>query len=288
MRMLESDEVAWVKVDDAFYDHPKFLCLPHDALALWIVALAWCNRNRTDGHVPRAALARLGFDTAQADALVHCGQWTVDGDAGWLVHDYIEYQATRDFIESKQQRLHASRSEAGRKGAAQRWQSGKVMATPRQADAPNPKPNTNNPEVQEHCSTPMASNGVQVSTVALASFEQWWQVYPRRQGKGLALKSYAKALRSCSADMLLAAAERYRDDPNREAQFTCMPATWLNQERWNDEALPSRGAPLSAGSKMIMRAAAMARANTNGAHDGSGADDRGTPGQTLGALPRGS
>jgi len=40
--------------------------------------------------------------------------------------------------------------------------------------------------------------------------------------------------------VIVSAAERYRDDPNREDGFTALPATWLNGERWLDDPLPSR------------------------------------------------
>jgi len=72
------------------------------------------------------------------------------------------------------------------------------------------------------------------------SFDAFYEAFPRHQGKGSAKKAYAKALSKASAEELLAAAVRYRNDPNREPGFTCLPATWLNQERWTDEPLPSR------------------------------------------------
>ena len=45
---------------------------------------------------------------------------------------------------------------------------------------------------------------------------------------------------------IIEAAERYRDDPNREPQFTTMPETWLNQERWEAGPLPPRSGNQSA------------------------------------------
>ena len=71
-------------------------------------------------------------------------------------------------------------------------------------------------------------------------FIDWYLVYPRHEGKGLAEKAYAKARKKVSAEVLEAAAQRYADDPNREKQFTKLPATWLNAESWDDEPLPAR------------------------------------------------
>lgn len=67
------------------------------------------------------------------------------------------------------------------------------------------------------------------------AFEAWWKVYPRKEGKGDGRRAYAKALTKTDAATLLAAAERYRDIPNRTMKFTKMAATWLNAECWSDE-----------------------------------------------------
>ena len=72
------------------------------------------------------------------------------------------------------------------------------------------------------------------------SFDAFYEAFPRHQGKGSAKKAYAKALSKASPEELLLSATHYRNDPNREPGFTCLPATWLNQERWTDDPLPSR------------------------------------------------
>jgi hypothetical protein len=74
-----------------------------------------------------------------------------------------------------------------------------------------------------------------------ARFLEFWNTYPRRQGRGEAIKSYARALKKIDADTLIDAARNYANDPNRDPGFTAMAATWLNQERWQDDPLPARG-----------------------------------------------
>jgi hypothetical protein len=71
-------------------------------------------------------------------------------------------------------------------------------------------------------------------------FIDWYLIYPRHEGKALAEKAYLKARKQVSAETLTAGAERYRDDPNREKQFTKLPATWLNAGGWDDEPLPAK------------------------------------------------
>ena len=76
-----------------------------------------------------------------------------------------------------------------------------------------------------------------------SEFEKFWTVYPRKENKAKARIAWVKAKRGVSADVIIAGAERYRDDPNREQGFTAHAATWINGERWSDEALPMKEKP---------------------------------------------
>ncbi|WAB09153.1 helix-turn-helix DNA binding protein [Arthrobacter phage Eesa] len=74
----------------------------------------------------------------------------------------------------------------------------------------------------------------------MPDFADFWKVYPRKTAKAAALKAWKTALKTATAPEIIAGAVRYAEDPNREAQFTAYPATWLNGGRWEDEALPGR------------------------------------------------
>ncbi|MCQ9384387.1 hypothetical protein [Brevibacterium moorei] len=71
-------------------------------------------------------------------------------------------------------------------------------------------------------------------------FEAWWKVYPKKADKRAALKAWRAARERTNPSTLMAAAAAYRDDPNRRPQFTKNPATWLNADAWENEALPDR------------------------------------------------
>jgi hypothetical protein len=73
-----------------------------------------------------------------------------------------------------------------------------------------------------------------------SAIEQFWAIYPRRTAKGRVPDALRKALRKATIEEIVAGAERYRDDPNREDAFTQYPATWLNAEGWDDDPLPLR------------------------------------------------
>lgn len=71
-------------------------------------------------------------------------------------------------------------------------------------------------------------------------FPEFYDAYPRHEGRGQAAKAYRSALKKAERSVLLAGAvqarERYRET---EKQFIPLPATWLNGERWLDEPGPT-------------------------------------------------
>lgn len=72
-------------------------------------------------------------------------------------------------------------------------------------------------------------------------FDQFWDIYPRKVGKPKAKLAFARVVKPQLLDVVLAGASRYRDDPNRDPEFTAHPTTWLARAGWDDDPLPRRG-----------------------------------------------
>lgn len=69
-------------------------------------------------------------------------------------------------------------------------------------------------------------------------FDIFWKAYPRKTGKGDARKKFAKALTKTSFENIMAALGKVKASAQwkkDDGQFVPYPATWLNQERWDDE-----------------------------------------------------
>jgi len=69
------------------------------------------------------------------------------------------------------------------------------------------------------------------------TFDLFWERYPRRVAKAVARKSWAR-LKPEQIDKVLAVIDqhvRYWTAMGTEIQYIPLPATWLNQERWEDE-----------------------------------------------------
>ena len=63
-----------------------------------------------------------------------------------------------------------------------------------------------------------------------------YNAYPRKKGKGQAVKAIASALKKISFEDLLLKVEKFAiDSKNKDPQYIPHPATWFNGERWLDE-----------------------------------------------------
>jgi hypothetical protein len=70
-------------------------------------------------------------------------------------------------------------------------------------------------------------------------FNDFWEIYPRKMGKGEAKAAFVKAVNRFGHEVILDGVRALAADPNLPApQFVPRAATWLNQERWDDEPYP--------------------------------------------------
>ena len=99
---------------------------------------------------------------------------------------------------------------------------------------------------------------------ARGPFDEFWANFPseRKANKSGCFEKFFTALQSgTDAETIVEAAKSYRNDPNREPEFTVNPHRWLNEERWESGPLPSRAGnrrPSDLAFEADMRAAAIA------------------------------
>lgn len=188
---------------------------------------------------PRETFARVAdaLDALAAQGMVQ--RYTVDGRAYLFITNWKKHQRvdrpnnpryplpTSDDAVSREALATSSREprESPAAGAVEQGNRGAVEETRSSAPPTNPAP------------TPAPARSKPNDPPGFAEF---WAIYPRRQGRGGAVKVWAKAVGKASVQEILDAAARYASDPNRDPQYTALPATWLNQERWGDDPLPAR------------------------------------------------
>lgn len=104
--------MAWFKVDDRFYSHPKVIGVPMRSLGLWVLAGAWSADQLTDGFIPKAVLPMLnGARPADAKPLVDAGLWIVV-DGGWKFHDWLDMQPSRSAVQRRREEDAKRKAEA--------------------------------------------------------------------------------------------------------------------------------------------------------------------------------
>lgn len=66
--------------------------------------------------------------------------------------------------------------------------------------------------------------------------EKIYQLYPKKVGRGSALKAIRKALKTVSFEILYSKVSRYAESRvGEDSTFTPNPASWFNDQRWEDD-----------------------------------------------------
>lgn len=238
--------MTWVKIDDRFYDNPKNRTLGPAGRDLFIAGLTYCAKGLTDGDIPKAdvplILAQAQAKRSTVEKLLDAGRWLDMGDH-LEVAEYLTYQpskakvlADRERERKKKQRQRAEADDFG--PVPDHVPPGTTQGTP-EGESPL---SSRGPRSRPVPSTDVDRPGVSVLVTSdrEPAFDAWWEHYPRKVAKGAARAAFGKALKKTTLDDLIAAAIAYADLPGRETRYTKHPATWLNDECWNDDNTPTR------------------------------------------------
>jgi len=199
--------MTWIKLDDTFPNNPKILPLSDKAFRLYIEGLCYANQYLTDGFLAQAVINRLDSGNAYQELLA-AGLWLEQID-GAQIHDYCEHQTTRKVVEEKREQTRNRVTRYRQKSNSQ-------------------------------VTLPETETETETETYKRDYFVDFWNVYPIKVGKGAAIKAFQKAIRITDPEIVIQGALRYKLDPNRSQSYTAHPATWLNAQRWLDDALPLR------------------------------------------------
>lgn len=138
--------MPWVRFDDQFAIHRKVDGLTDTAFRLHVAAIFWCARNLTDGFVPEEDLdlvcARIRAPERFAAECVNRRAWhkaddgcasdlctaPVDNGPGWVIHDYLDYQPSRETV----LKTRSERAGSGRKGGIASGKTRRSNTLPKQ------------------------------------------------------------------------------------------------------------------------------------------------------------
>lgn len=144
--------MAWVRIHDGAMDNLKIMRLSDSAFRLWVRGLCYCQTQLTDGRIPQESLRFMDArpkDIQQLTTSLVDGKsplWEPIAGFGFAVHDYLDWNDSREVISEKRdrarQRASMSRTSRARHGeraphGAAHVASGVVLGT---ADESDPEP----------------------------------------------------------------------------------------------------------------------------------------------------
>lgn len=200
------------------------LCIMHEAKPYGHLLL---NGEKVEGDT----LARMtGTSTEEATALLaeltKAGVLSVTG---------------KGVVFSRRMTKDHSRSTKGRKAVEKRYTQD--IETKQETNGPSRLP-TREPTTQKPDARYQKErdSSLPLGDPVEADFDEWYVLYPHKVGRGAALKAYRSARKKTGKGELLESVKRFAAAKARdgtEKRFIPHPATWLNGERWADEAQPS-------------------------------------------------
>lgn len=237
-------------------------------MGLWVLAGTWASQNATSGWVPEDELDRFDDDWDDLAArLINAGFWwpeTRNAERGYGFVNWEEYnpsagQPSESGTYGNHVRWHVSREKVAEdcphcpteptpdpmdaesvpddtdlSGANRVRVAPRSGAESQSIALPNPIPTQPDPipllsesDDPDDRPTPKA--------LIDAEFDRWYTDYPRKEGKGQARVAYRAARKKADHDTLVAGVAALVAR-GIERKFTPLPATWLNGERWLDEA----------------------------------------------------
>ncbi len=261
MAKHKGDLFARLSLDYA--DHPKIQALSDTAFRAHVEMILYARRYLTDGRIPNRVANRFGFD-AVSELMSNDDErpsLTQDERGDYWLHGFADMQETRAEVQSKRLVNAAN----GRRGGRPRTQpvtesvSDPVSDSGSEIKAETETETETETEVKstlsviavdaEVCSSADAESEDDEVGAELIPFDpqparpnldddfaDWWSLYPRKVGKGQAIRAYRTARKKATAQALAAAI--VTQGPllmARGSQYCPHPATWLNGERWRDE-----------------------------------------------------
>ena len=253
------------------------------AALLYVMAISWCSDHASDGIIAEDELLYvLNASDEDVSDLAASGLLLRGSDEGcYVIRNYLKYQNSAEQIEQAKEKVkERQRRKRERDANKTVTDSDNESVTPmsrRDNESVTPMSRRDNESVtpmsrrDNESVTPMSFNQEprtknqknssdeefslpqtpsQAEGAAESAdedyplgFEQFWETYPRKNGKRKAFEAWRKARRKTNNTFLISKAAQYAADPNREPGYTLTPANWLDGEHWDDDPLPAKPEP---------------------------------------------
>jgi hypothetical protein len=203
---------------------------------VWITMLAMADKHgRVWASIPGLAnRARVPVESAEKaiNAFLSADEWsrtkTDEGkriepiDGGWRLLNYRKY---RDIRDDENRRIQNAEAQA-------RFRSKQVSQSKPEVSSGKP---TGKPIAEAEAEA--EADHKESTIVRDANATVIYEFYPRKVGKPAAIKAIKRALMKFSYELVLEKTKAYAAArAGEDQQFTPHPATWFNQQRFNDDS----------------------------------------------------
>lgn len=226
----------WCRLQTNYYLDGAVLRAGEAAEVLFLRCIAYSGAEETRGLIPRHILPMLTpkKTAARTAALVREELLIEHGDY-LLIRSWRRIQEALD-AESERRRKDRERKAAKRAEDKSLGTSVDVSAdSPRTVHDESARIEVE-VEVEEEQEKKTSSSSKSSVASLPPRFDEFWSAYPKRVGKGQAVKAWRGALRKADPDSIISAAVSFAAaQVGKDPQFIPHPSSWLNGERWADE-----------------------------------------------------
>ena len=214
-------------------DSPKIDVLSDSAFRGWMKAIFWSRRHLTDGFIPdgmvKKFFSKKTFGEVTNNHPERPSLFKVEG--GYQLHDFGQHQSTKADIEAKR--------EAGRKGGRAKAEANKSSSEPVAGASDVLKQKASEKLAKTETESTTSNEVVNIVQIDHSrEFAEWWDLYPRKQGKADALRAFKAKRKTVPFEVLRNGAQAYALlNIGEDKNFLKLPAGWLRDERWEDEQI---------------------------------------------------
>lgn len=235
---------GYAKLSNDFYINPKIKKLNRlcpSAIAGYVFMLTYSSDNLTDGRISEdVALYVLDVEDEALNALMSSGLIESDGNAGYVIHDYLAWQMSREKIEKRREK-DRSRKSSEKDGSEQVPETFHAESK-RNAGQTQEHKNQEPKDLPNGKSNPLTPFDDPIPDGLPRGFANFWAAYPRHDELDAALREYQQVIHApggASDTILIAAAANYAaavasDDP----QYVKLAKNWLRDGTWRTRHKP--------------------------------------------------